>query len=439
MKKLYSEEDLGILNQIYDCLTNDGVVEYEDNKGNPAVGEMTFNDLVTNKDLTRFIPDTVTYVIREALEPALLVVPNCFTPIRMDFGQRVEIGSMGAVEPRKIPVGVEYPQVMWNYGAGDMVALTIEKYGCQIMVPDEVIDLNLFDVFGLFLRAVGRGLGRMQEQQGVQMLDAMGTILFDNAVPTGSQYGVCTGRDRTGSQNGSMTANDVFDMYAWLVMRGFTPDTLIMNPLAWRMFMTDTEMREVVLKGMTLASRRMPAGAAAAGWGTSHNKRGIVTSATGTATAAAAGQGPPSTTGKTGANPWVSTLNPLGATFNIEPSYLPSPLKVLVTPYNRYTPGSQVGEAGRSDIVMLDSENCGILATNGRGVETMEFKKPEQDIQAIKVRQFWGMQALEQGKSVGVAKDIVIARNYDFTNVNYVTLTGLDHTTAISNSGVSVD
>ncbi len=45
------------------------------------------------------------------------------------------------------------------------------------------------------------------------------------------EYGVLSGRDITGAFNGSMTLNDIFDLYAWLSMRGFTPDTLILHPL----------------------------------------------------------------------------------------------------------------------------------------------------------------------------------------------------------------
>ena len=58
--------------------------------------------------------------------------------------------------------------------------------------------------------------------------------VFDNASPTTTadpnEYGTTTGRDITGAFNGSMTLNDIFDMYAFMAMRGFIPDTLIMHP-----------------------------------------------------------------------------------------------------------------------------------------------------------------------------------------------------------------
>ena len=55
----------------------------------------------------------------------------------------------------------------------------------------------------------------------------MGQTVFDNAAPAQSEFGVCTGRNIAGAQNGSMTLNDLLDIYAYLWMRGFMPDTLI--------------------------------------------------------------------------------------------------------------------------------------------------------------------------------------------------------------------
>jgi len=436
MKKIYSEEDLGILNQVYDCLTNDGVVEYTDDDSKNSIVDLSFADLLSQPDLTRFIPEAVTYILREAQEPITIVSDTCFQEIRMELGQRVEIGAIGAIEAKKIPFSQEYPEAMWNYDGGDMIALSIEKYGVMLKVPQEVIDMNLFDVFGIFLRASGRSIGRIKETDATRMFDSMGVPVFDNLVPTNSQYGVCTGRDVTGAQNGSMTTNDIFDMYAFGQMRGFNMNTLIMNPLSWRMFMADPETREVVLKGATVASRKIPTGSYSPGWGVGHKGLGVVTRATGGQTAGTA-QGPPSTAGKIGASPWVTTLNPLASSYTIAPNYLPSPLQVLVTPYVSYTAGTTVGEAGRADVIMVDSERAGIMATNGKGIEAEEFQKPETDITAMKVRAYWGTGALEQGKGVLTAKDVVIARNYSFENANNATISGFDHTTAISNSGKS--
>jgi hypothetical protein len=194
------------------------------------------------------------------------------------------------------------------------------------------------------------------------------------------------------------------------------------------------------LKGNTLATRRMPQGSYSPAWGTGHEGRGLRTTATGTGYAAGFGTGPGAATGKIGADPWVNTLNPLGATYNIAPSYLPSPLTVIVSPFVHYQQGGASISTGTpavtrayptTSVIMCQSDACGILVQRTPvGVE--EWDNPERDIRNMKIRESWGMQLLEQGKGVTIARYVVIARNYVFDNTNAVTLGEHDHTTAIS-------
>jgi len=194
--------------------------------------------------------------------------------------------------------------------------------------------------------------------------------------------------------------------------------------------MIDPDVREVVLKGNVLSTRRMPLGASSPGWGTTHEGRGLRTTATGQGYAAGYGTAAGTVTGKIGADPWVQTLNPLGATWNIAPQYLPSPLTVLVSPYVPYYQGAASVVSGTpavtrtyptTSIIMAQSDACGILV-NKSPVGVDEWDDPARDIRAMKIRERWGMQLFEQGKGVAVARNIVIAKNYVFDNVNSVTL-----------------
>ena len=271
----------------------------------------------------------------------------------------------------------------------------------------------------------------------------MGNTVFDNvspgAVADPTQYGSMTGRDITGAFNGSMTLNDIFDLYAWLVMRGFTPDTMILHPLAWKTMAIDPQIREIVLNGAVLATRQMPQGSPSPGWGTSHEGLGLRTTATGLGVAA--GQGTPAggPDGKIGASPWVSNLNPLAATFNVAPKYLPTPLRVLVSPYAVYQRGGRRISSGSpsvtrsyptTTVTLLDSANCGILVQR-TPVSIEEYDDPARDIRAMKIMEKWGMHLLEQGKAVACAKNVVITENFVFDNSNVVTLQPHDRTAAI--------
>lgn len=236
-----------------------------------------------------------------------------------------------------------------------------------------------------------------------------------------------------------MTVNDLFDMYAWLSMRGFTPDTLILHPFCWQLFAVDPLIREIVLNGNVLATRRMPDGASSPGWGTSHDGRGLRTTATGRGIAVGYGQEADTTLGKIGANPWVSSLNPLAATYSVAPRYLPSPLTVLVSPYAQYSRSAANITSGNPTVTrsyhttsvnMLDSTSAGILIQRDP-VSTEEYDDPARDIRALKVMERYGMQLLEQGKGVVCAKNVVIAQNFVFDNSNVVSLQPHNKTTAI--------
>jgi hypothetical protein len=108
MKILNSEEKQKQAD-CYSIFTNAGmVVDAESptgylmqDDGEPV--NFTINDLLSKTDLTRFIPSTIQLIVREALEPNLLMVPNLFTQLNVPTGRVVQIGSVGAMAAAMIP------------------------------------------------------------------------------------------------------------------------------------------------------------------------------------------------------------------------------------------------------------------------------------------------------------------------------------------------
>lgn len=416
---------------VYNAFSNRGYMS--DKEGN--VNKYELRDLVTTQDLTRFIPQTVETIVREALEPNLFIVDRLYQQITVERGSRIQIGAIGAMEAGRVGQGGEYPERFVDLDGGDMVAITTDKHGLKISLTQEVLDENLFDVVGIWLRAAGRALARHKERMAAKLINEMGYDVFDNINPTNSWTGTTTGRDISGVANGSITTNDVFEMYAYLMHRGFTPDVLLMHPLAWKTFMTDTEMREVVLQGATLTSYRNPNGSAAEAWGTSHNGYGLRTTATGNR----------QTSGNTikGASAWTQTLNPLGATFNIAPRYLPAPLEVIVTQYVPFAYASRTSgtanettRGSTTNLIMVDSNNCGVIGQS-MPVTMDRWTDPERDIENMKLREAWGLAMLEQGKGIAVARNVAAVRNYNFENINNANLSEIDRDSGVL-SGTSL-
>lgn len=412
---------------VYDAFTNRGRLAKTDGDWET----FTLQDLVSREDLMRFVPQTVETVVREAIEPNLFVTDRLFQSINIEMGSRIQIGALGALEAGKVAQAGEYPERTLDLDGGDMVAITTEKYGLKISLTEEVLQQNQFDVVNVWLRAAGRALARAKERNAIKLINEMGYKVMDNVTPSESYLGVTTGRDITGAANGSVTVNDIFEVYAYLLNRGYNPDVLMIHPMAWKTFMTDEEMREIVLANSTIAGIRQPTGGSyAQGWGTSHMGYGLRTTATGRE----------KTSGDTpkGPSAWTQTLNPLGATFQISPSYLPTPLEVIVSVYVPFQYGSQgierLDTGCISNLLMVDSSACGVIGQS-ENVRTDRWTDPERDIENIKLREQYGMAILEQGKAIAKVSNISIARNYSFINANSQTLSEINLSGAISVGG----
>lgn len=414
-----SKEQRSQADRLYGVFTNHGYIEHKDgSQERVTIGEL--RDLITQEDILPLLPKVVTRVIAEAIEPNLLIVPNLFTRLDIPTAQHIEIASIGALSASRVGQGQEFPQSILAYDtAGQSVAITVAKYGLAVNIAQEVIDDSMFDVMTLWLRAAGAALARLKESLGMKLLDAGGITIFDNANPSTAEIGVLTGRNIAGTQNGTMTLNDLFDMYVYGAQRGFVPDTMLINPLAWKAFAVDTQMREIVMSGAVLASRRMPLGTFAPGWqawlGGLGQKLGPTAVNPGT---------PP--VDYNSPSPYTNALNPLGATFNVPPTnVLPSPLKVIVTHTVPFTARGQADPL--CNVVLADSQRAGVLV-QAKEAETAEADIFSRQVHQVQISERYGMGIFDQGKGVWVARNVVAGRNYVFENVNQVTLSALTNT-----------
>jgi len=404
--KLTDTQKLG---RVYDVFTNNG--RFSDD----VDARLTINDLVTTEDLAPFVPKVVKRIIIEAVEPNLLITPNLFTRLDLPEGQMVEIGAVGSIVAGKVAQADIYPQTtIATDTVGSTVAITVSKYGCAINISKEAINDNQFDVITLWLRAAGAALARLKESLSVRLIDQMGITVYDNADPANSENGVLTGRNIAGAQNGTATINDVFDMWAYLALRGFVPDTLLMSPLAWKVFATDPQLKEIVIKGAVLATRRMPLGSGNKGWPDIFSPKGLGLKYSGTG----------KETDLSGLDPYLQTFTPVGSTWNIPPSYLPTPMKVLVSHLVPFVPGSG-NTKPLTNIIMADSQRCGILVQR-QTPETDEADIFERDVHQIHVSERYGEGVFDQGKGIAVCRNAVVDSNYIFNNVNQQQLPALD-------------
>jgi hypothetical protein len=226
-------------------------------------------------------------------------------------------------------------------------------------------------------------------------------------------------------------------------MLGLTPDTIIMNPLAWAVLLADPELQSVI-RNSTIMQEKMPGGEGAPGFGQSfHGGLGLWSKSTGwnwnsKELVPTPPLVPPATTGgREGSDPWSWGLNPMGANFVMSGGMFPGPVRILVTPtvyidsdgFVNPNPGGggglpASGTLAVTDIIMASSQYCGITATPaGAVIKFDEWNDPSRDIRNIKASAQWAMAILAQGKGINIARKIVIDRNYAFSNVNSITIT----------------
>lgn len=356
----------------------------------------TFQDAISTSDAPVFLPKVIQNVVKEAAEP-LLVGTSLLQRVQFSYGQQVTFPAMGGIDQTfEIAEGQEYPELEMSYGGAEMIA-NIGKCGCAVSITDEMMRWSQFDVIAMVLRMAGRALARYKEKKIFAMISQLGVHAFDNLSPTSSVYGVSHGRSLNGEANGSCTMDDVFDCYAQVINQGFVPDTLLMHPLTWVMWLKDPILRYFALSaggGTFFAGHRgNPAGRAP--WDNQGGRGGE-----------APGQN--IVPGGNAAGLAASNLLDYPQTINsapMLPSYFGYPFTIIVSPMVAYNPRSRL-----TDIYMFDRAELGFHIVD-QDLTTDEFTDPRNDIKKVKLWERYGLHIANKGQGVAVMKSIKVVPN----------------------------
>lgn len=357
---------------------------------------ITLKDALSVPNAPMLMPKVISNIVKEAQEP-LLVGTSLLQRINYSYGQTITFPAVGALVAADIAEGQEYPERSLQMG-GSTVTANIGKSGVAVKVTDEMIRYSQFDVIGMHLRAAGRALARHKEIKIFNLIRAMGVPVFDNLNPTRSIKGVCTGRDLSGAGNGSVTMDDLFDAYAQIITQGFFPNTLLMHPLTWVMFVKDATLRAFVMQngGGTFFATWTGNPAARAPWDNSgQGGLGMSSGQDIMPGGNAAGMTPTPLLG------YPQTLN----SGPVLPSYFNVPFTIIVSPFVHYDPRRKL-----TDIYMFDASELGVLIVDEE-VMTEEFDDPRVDIRKIKLRERYGLGVLNEGKAIATLKNVHVVPN----------------------------
>lgn len=358
--------------------------------------EMSLQDAISTTNAPVFLPKTMENIVKEAAEP-LLVGTQLLTRIDYKHGQHITMGAMGALTAADIAEGQEYPERHPSVGGATVTAI-IGKSGVAFSVTEEMVRYSQFDIINLMLRQAGRALARHKEKKIFDLISALGTTVFDNRVPALSLNGVTHGRSLDGTANGSAIMDDVFDCYAQVIYQGFTPDTLLMHPLTWVMWIKDPTLRAFALSaggGTFFATHRgNPAGQAP--WANS-SQGGL---------GVAPGQN--IVPGGNAAGLAASALVEYPQTINSAPqlpSYFSYPFTIIVSPMVQFDPRTKL-----TDIYMFDRSELGVIFVD-EDVTTDEFNDPKVDIRKIKMKERYALAILNEGQGIATMKNVKVVPN----------------------------
>lgn len=351
---------------------------------------MSIQDMWSVPDAPVLLPRVISSVVREAIEP-MLIGTSLLQRINYTMGQTILLPSYGAlsVAGLDIPEGGEYPEAKMTQGGASMTA-NIGKSGIAVKISEEMIRYSQVDVINMHLRAAGRCLARHKEVKIFNMIGAEGTVYYDNANPQQSVLGVTHGRGFNGAANGSVTAEDLFDLWGHLLARGFMANTMLVHPLTYTMYLKDANMRTMFFNqgsGTLFAT---------------YNQKAAM-----------------------GGNPWAEAAGgmSLGQIQNISPdtapelrnqdissapvlpSYFGMPLQVIVSPFVKYDPIKKV-----TDIMLFDRAELGVLLVDEE-LTTEEWNDPARDIKKIKMRERYCLGILNEGQGVALIKNAVNVDN----------------------------
>lgn len=390
---------------IADLFLNSGKTELDDECGkvtwDSAVKNLFVKDAaITSPDIRPMLQSSLEIVIREPVEP-MLIVTGLFDRIEAKgMNTQILAGAMGAVTADDVGEEGTYPEVSFQLGGG-MSTAYVGKSGIQASFTDEALRYSTWDIMALNFRQMGKALARHKERKAVQFLKTLGTELFNNASPATSLFGVTTGRGLNMAANGSYCQDDLFKAMAHMDEEGFHPDVLLVNPQFFYMGIQDPVLRHMFMMGVggeyfrPWSGQPGPLdpwsnGSMGARGPSLGNKisRGAASPAGGVAT------------GIAGREHGMTAAPPIPA------PYFPWMMRVIVSPFIPFDPETQLG-----DVMLLSSGNVGYHLVD-EDPTTVEWRNEATDVQILKIRERYGFAVAHEGQGVGVMKNIKLARNF---------------------------
>lgn len=369
---------------------------------------ISIQDAMDIQNAAFLIPRVMTTMVQEGIEP-LLIGTSLLQRIDFEEGMMTVFPAIEPLRAEEVADGSDVPFVNINIGGAQSYALTVKRHGLGLKIHERFVRESTYPWINYWLRLAGNALARHKEEYIFGFITQLGSVVYDNSVTartTGSATqpikGCTTGRNYLGKLNGSMTLDDIFDMYAQVMAQGFIPDTLLVHPMTWLMWVKDPVLREFAIQA--------GGGSFFANWGGNpaelgnkfFNNKGL-----GYGQGQAAGE---YTAGALsgGAVSKVTGLPQKQKSYFELPSYLGLPFKILVSPFVYFDPIQRL-----TNILMFEARNLGALVVQD-DPHVKDWTDPRYNINYMSIEETYGFGVLHEAQAVAVAKNVKVRPN-EFT------------------------
>lgn len=353
-----------------------------------ANGVEDSGDVMTVKDSLN-VPNN-GLLIKRAIEELIIApsMPDLIgeqlirTTYMIDSPTSITFRTLGPISSTNFEVaeGAEYQEVGVNMAGSSSMQLTFAKFGCKFKISEELLQQSNWNLIGYQIQQVVNAMRRFRDRKIFDVLFMRGQVVFDNVTPKASLIGRTSGRDSSGAGNGSITNEDLIDMYATVTHEGYTPTIILCHPLHWAVFAKDPVIsKSGMLKGDL----------------TSWIKKTMTDPDI---------KAPSDLMGDISAHSY-----PLNTTRGeLLPSYNPlsgSGLSIVTSPLVAIDSEARVG-----DILMLDPNNSALLAI-AEMLHITEWDEQINDMKVVKFRERWALNVVDNGKGIAIARNVSLDSN----------------------------
>lgn len=357
-------------------------------------GHVSMKDAMALPNASLLIPHVLTQHVLEGIEP-MLIGTRLLTEIPFTPGLQIQLPALGALYAEDVAPGQSLPEYAPDLGGQTNTEMRVGKSGLALKIFDDILKYDQYNLVAYWLRLAGQALARHKEQKIFNFINSIGTTAFDNTSNVNGLTGkYTTGRNPNGQLNGSMTMDDIFEMYTLGLQQGFQLDTILVHPLTWLMWIRDPVLRTFQLQF------------GGGSWFNMFNGDPKNRNPLAAFPPLGEGQGKfVNPAGSANATPADQYDQRLTSTPNL-PSYLGLAFNIIPSPFVPFNVTNNT-----ATVMMFNSQNLGALIVDERP-KVMEWKQPEVDITKMQIYEKYGLALAQEGQAVVVARNIKVARNY---------------------------